>query len=171
MKSTIASGEQAALVSRSVASSACHRDKSRLNSPARWARKASGEGGDWITIRLAGADGRRGLGDARNRLRRMERSGQDDAHRPAHSGIEPHLRSRGTNSWRKATQETEICGQRLWVRRAEKGRLNVPNPPQRPVLRSQATEMSGYFSTWEVTSVCADYLVGRAGLEPATRPL
>ena len=56
-----------------------------------------------------------------------------------------HLRSRGANSWRNATLETEICGQRLWERHAEKGRLNVPNRPQRPVLRAQATEMSGYF--------------------------
>jgi hypothetical protein len=28
---------------------------------------------------------------------------------------------------------------------AEKGRLNVPNRPQRPVLRAEVTEMSGYF--------------------------
>ena len=56
-----------------------------------------------------------------------------------------HLRSRGANSWCNATLETEICGQRLWERHAEKGRRNVPNRPQRPVLRAQSTEMSGYF--------------------------
>ena len=44
-----------------------------------------------------------------------------------------------------ATLETEICGQRLWARRAEKSFLNAPNRPQRRVLRAQATEMSRYF--------------------------
>jgi hypothetical protein len=49
------------------------------------------------------------------------------------------------NPSQTATLETEICGQRLWARRAEKSRLNAPNRLLRPVFRAQATETSCYF--------------------------
>ena len=53
-------------------------------------------------------------------------------------GIEVQSRSWTTrfvwtwNPSQTATLETEICGQRLWARRAEKSRLNAPNRLLRP---------------------------------------
>src|SRR5271155_4343686 len=74
------------------------------------------------------------------------------------------------DSSRIATQETEICGQRLWARRAGNSRPYAPNRPQRPVLLAQATEMSGYFRPPEISSICADCLVGDAGNKSRTTP-
>ena len=62
-----------------------------------------------------------------------------NSHRPS---IEVQSRSWTTrdhvdlNPSQTATLETEICGQRLWARRAEKSFLNAPNRLQRRVLRA-----------------------------------
>ena len=80
-----------------------------------------------------------------------------------------HYRERGGGELlaQMATLETEICGQRLWARRAEKGPLNPRNPAERPVPSAQATEMSGYFRPGEITSIRADCLVELRGFKLA----
>jgi hypothetical protein len=65
-----------------------------------------------------------------------------------------------------AALETEICGQRLWARRAEKGPLNPAIRQRRPALSAQVTEIWDYFRPREITALRADFLVELRGFKP-----
>jgi hypothetical protein len=54
----------------------------------------------------------------------------------------------------RATLETEICGQRLWARRAENCLQNAGRQTAETILGVQAAEISCYFRHWEITPVC-----------------